>query len=210
VFFITGPGCTGKSYLLKALQHWCNTSRNQSILLAPTGIAARNIQGNTIHSALSIYEESGSYQTGIFSYNEQKREELKKLSVLIIDEVSMVEAELLDFVSSLFRKLKGNSLPFGGMHVIVFGDLLQLPPVGGCKVWRAAVWPLFYPIFLREPQHQTDRRFFEVLNKIRFGTVDDQVRDLLTECWQRHDPAANMWTSTYLSPLQDQASAGTI
>jgi hypothetical protein len=206
-FFVTGPGGTGKSYLLRAFQHWCNTSRSDSILLAPTGIAARSIQGNTIHSELSVYKEAGAYQTGIFKYNEQKREALKKLSVIIIDEVSMVEAELLDFVSSIFRRLKSNNLPFGGMHVIAFGDLMQLPPVEGQKVWKAEVWPLFYPIFLTEPQRQRDHCFFEVLNKIRFGIVDDQVRKFLTECWQRYNPAANMWTSTYLSPLRDEASA---
>jgi ATP-dependent DNA helicase PIF1 len=79
------------------------------------------------------------YQTGIFKYNEQKREALKKLLVIIIDKVSMVEAELLDFVSSIFRRLKGNNLPFGGMHVITFGDLIQLPPIEGQKVWKAEV-----------------------------------------------------------------------
>ena len=206
-FFVTGPGGTGKSYLLQALQYWCNTSHNQSIVLAPTGIAARNIQGNTIHSALSIYEEAAAYQTGIFRFNEDKREALKHFSVLIIDEVSMVDAKLLDYVSSVFRRLKGNRLPFGGIHVIVFGDLMQLPPVQGEKVWEAAVWPLFHPIFLREPHRQRDRRFFDVLNKIRFGIVDEQVRELLTECWQRYNPAADMWTSTYLCPLRDEAEA---
>jgi DNA replication protein DnaC len=60
-FFITGPRGTGKSFLLKSLQHWCNTSRNSCVLLAPTGIAARNIDGNTIHSGMSIYFERGSY-----------------------------------------------------------------------------------------------------------------------------------------------------
>jgi ATP-dependent DNA helicase PIF1 len=122
------------------------------------------------------------YQTRIFKYNEQKREALRKLSVIIIDEVLIVEAKLLDFVLSIFRRLKGNNLPFGGVHVIAFGDLMQLPPIEGQKVWKAEVWPLFYPVFLTEPQSQRGRFFFKVLNKIRFGTVDDQVRKLLTEC----------------------------
>jgi hypothetical protein len=72
-------------------------------------------------------------------------------------------------------------------------------------VWDAAVWPLFHPIFLREPQRQTNRRFFDVLNKIRFGIVDDDVKQLLTKCWQRHNPTASMWTTTYLYPLKDEA-----
>jgi len=67
-FFVTGPGGTGKSFLLKSLQHWCDTSRNSCVLLAPTGIAARNIDGETIHSGtsgMSIYYERGSYQVSL-------------------------------------------------------------------------------------------------------------------------------------------------
>ena len=204
-FFITGPGGTGKSYLLKAIEHWSNTSRNQCILLAPTGIAARNISGSTIHSELSIFTESGEYQTSLFAYSEEKLDALAELKVIILDEISMVDGILLDKISSIFMKVKKNTRPFGGLHVIALGDLLQLPPVEGIKVWKAAVWPLFYPIFLREPQRQNDRRFFDVLNKIRFGIVDDDVKQLLTECWQRHDPAASMWVTTYLCPLKDDA-----
>src|SRR5438045_4166505 len=71
-FFVTGPGGTGKSFLLCAIQHWCNNSCNPCLLLAPTGIEARNIDGNTIHSALSIYSEAGSYRTGFFQFSEEK------------------------------------------------------------------------------------------------------------------------------------------
>ena len=81
-FFITGPGGTGKSFLLKSLQHWCNTSRNSCILLAPTGIAARNIDGDTIHSGMSIFCERGSYHTRLFDFEESKMEDLKKYSLL--------------------------------------------------------------------------------------------------------------------------------
>ena len=206
-FFITGPGGTGKSYLLRALQHWCNTSRNPSVLLAPTGIAARNIDGNTIHSALSIYVESRSYHTGLFQFSKDKWEELKKRTVLIIDEVSMVDGRLLDYISTLFAKLKGNNRLFGNMHVIVFGDLMQLPPVDGQKVFKAAVWKLFHPIFLRQPQHQTDLKFFGILNKIRFGIMDDEVKDALTERWQRYNPRHVLWNTTYLSSLRTEAAA---
>jgi ATP-dependent DNA helicase PIF1 len=114
-FFVTRPGGTGKSYLLKALQHRCNSSRNTCLLLAPTGIAASNIEANTIHSALLIWKKAGAYNTGIFRFNETKREEIKAITTLILDEISMVEAELLDFVSSVFRRLKSYFLPFGGL-----------------------------------------------------------------------------------------------
>ena len=183
-FFVTGPGGTGKSFLLKALQHWCDTSRNSCLLLAPTGIAAKNIDGNTIHSGMSIYHERKSYHTGLFNFAEDKMETLKKKSVLIIDEVSMVDGRLLDYVSSVFTRLKGNNRPFGNIHVIVFGDLMQLPPVDGIKVFKATVWRLFHPLFLVQPYRQNNQRFFSVLNKIRFGIVNDEVKEVLTERWQ--------------------------
>jgi ATP-dependent DNA helicase PIF1 len=130
-FFITGPGGTGKSYLLRALQYWLNHSREPCVLLAPTGIAPRDIDSNTIHSALPIYNERGAYHIGFFQFNNEKKETLKNKKVLIIDEVSMVDTALLDYISSLFAKLRDDPRPFGGMHVIVFGDLMQLLPVQG-------------------------------------------------------------------------------
>jgi len=123
-FFITGPGGTGKSYLLKAIQHWYNVSRNQCILLAPTRIAARNIGGSTIHSALSIFTESREYQTSLFSYSKEKRDALGELRVIILDEISMVDGILLNNISSIFIKIKKNTRPFRGLHVIALGDLL--------------------------------------------------------------------------------------
>ena len=133
-FFITGSAGTGKSYLLKALENWCNTSRQACVVVAPTGIAARNIDGRTVHSAFSIYQEAGAYRTGVFSFDEAKRRELADLKVLILDEISMVDASMLDFVSTMFRRLQHNSLPFGGLHIIAFGDILQLPPVNDRRV----------------------------------------------------------------------------
>ena len=119
----------------------------------------------------------------------------------------MVDGRLLDYLSSLFAKLRGNNRPFGNMHVIVFGDLMQLPPVEGLKVFKASVWRLFYPIFLRQPQRQTDEKFFRILNKIRFGLVDDEVRDTLEERWRQYNPQDVMWNTTYLSSLRDEAAA---
>lgn len=187
-FFITGPGGTGKSYLLRALQYWCKYSREPCVLLAPTGIAARNIDGNNIHSALSIYNERGAYYIGLFQFNDDKKETLKNKKVLIIDEVSMVDTALFDYIFSHFAKLRDDPRPCGGMYIIVFGDLMQLPPVQGQKVFKVSVRHLFHPIFLRDPQRQRDRKFFNILNKIRFGIVDYQVKDALTERWQAYDP----------------------
>jgi hypothetical protein len=204
-FFVTGPGGTGKSFLLNALKHWCLTSHQRFVLLAPTGIAARNIDGNTIHSALSITCDFGTFKTSLFDFSGERLDELKKLNVIFIDEVSMVDGELLDFISYVFAKIKENNLPFGNLHVVLLGDLMQLPPVTGLKVWHAQVWSIFNPLFLRQPQRQKDLKFFNVLNKIRLGIVDDEVRATLTARWQAYNPALDLWTTTFLSSLRDES-----
>lgn len=82
----------------------------------------------------------------------------------------MVDARLFSFLSSIFSKIHNRSEPFGNMHVLAFGDLMQLPPISGGKVFTAPVWNIFHPLFLRDPQRQIqDRRFFDLLNKVRFG-----------------------------------------
>ncbi len=148
-FFVTGPGGTGKSFLLKSLETWCQRSRQKPLLLAPTGIAANNISGKTIHSALSIFSDSSVYRSSIFSGDPNRANELRSIKVLIIDEVSMVDAQLFGFVSTIFSRLHQNSRPFGNIHVILFGDLMQLPPVSGLKVFNAPAWRLFHLLFLR-------------------------------------------------------------
>jgi hypothetical protein len=113
-----------------------------------------------------------------------------------------------DYISSIFARLKGNDKPFWNMHVLVFGDLLQLPPVEGIKVFKASVWRLFHPLFLEEPyDRQSDQTFFRILNKIRFGIVDEEAREALTERWQSYDPLQNVWDTTYLCSLRKEAEA---
>src|SRR5438045_6993393 len=119
-FLSQGQGGTGKSFLLNVIQYCCNTSHNPFLLLAPTGIAARNIDRNTIHSALSIYSEGGSYRTGFFQFSEEKQKIIKTKTILIIDEVSMVNARLLEYISKIFAKLHENNHPFGNLHMIAF------------------------------------------------------------------------------------------
>jgi len=91
-FFVTGPGGTGKSFLLKSIEAWCYRSRQKPLLLAPTGIAANNISGQTIHSALSTFSDGSVYRSSIFSGDQSRADELRTVKVLIIDEISMVDA----------------------------------------------------------------------------------------------------------------------
>jgi len=87
----------------------------------------------------------------------------------------MVDARLLEYISKIFAKLHENNHPFGNLHMIAFGDLMQLPPVRGQKVFKSLLWRLFHPLFLSQPQQQTDMHLFQILNKIHFGIVDEEV-----------------------------------
>src|SRR4051812_46901478 len=117
------------------------------LLLAPTGVAAQNIGGKTIHSELRIINTQRGFNTRAHTDNEFKSK-LKNADTIIIEEISMVSAELLDFISNTFASLHNNAIAFGGINVIVVGDLAQLPPIPGQQVFRAATWSLFFPLFL--------------------------------------------------------------
>src|SRR6185312_5478856 len=98
------------------------------MMLAPTGVAAQNIEDTTIHSTLKISSMNttsySSYKTLIFN-SENLQNEIQQIKTLIIDEISMVSANLLTFISDLFAKLHHNHKPFGGINVLVIGDLFQ-------------------------------------------------------------------------------------
>ena len=182
-FFITGSAGTGKSYITHMITNILNQRHSTYLLLAPTGVAAQNIGGKTIHSELRVLTTRGGFYTRALTDNEFKTR-LKKVDTLIIDEISMVSAELLDFVSNLFANLHNNATSFGGINVIVVGDLAQLPPVSGQPVFRAAAWPLFYPLFLRSPQRQNnDQDFYHILEEVRTGNISTETWNTLQ---QRH------------------------
>ena len=103
-FFVIGSGGTGKSYLLQALEYWFKGRGLTYLKMASTGIATVNIGGQMIHSALMISPKSinSNYQSLIFKF-EDRLQELCRLNILIIDEISMVDGNLFDFISQLFR-----------------------------------------------------------------------------------------------------------
>ena len=138
--FLTGKAGTGKTTFLR---HLCERNKKKMVVLAPTGVAAINAGGQTIHSffqippsvyfpgdpRLSSQMLNGStdniYET--FRYNRQKKTILRELEVLVIDEVSMVRADLLDVIDAILREYKDCPLPFGGVQVVLIGDVYQLP-----------------------------------------------------------------------------------
>lgn len=123
--FITGKAGTGKSTLLK---HFCKNTSKKIAVLAPTGISAINIKGSTLHSfflfPFGVVEEKKVHLV------RKKIELFKNLETIVIDEISMVRSDIMNAIDYSLRINTGNrSLPFGGVQVIMFGDLYQLPPV---------------------------------------------------------------------------------
>ena len=195
--FITGRAGTGKSTLLSLLR---NTTRKKSVVLAPTGVAALNVQGQTIHSFFG-------FPPRMFPRSEIKRRRDKKLfknlELLIIDEISMVRADLLDHIDYFLRLNRENPMPFGGLQVVFFGDLFQLPPVIASQE-ESAIYESQYPtpyffsadVFkanfsmemyeLKKVYRQADRHFLRLLEGIRLNQADEEDLEDLN---QRYLPA---------------------
>jgi hypothetical protein len=121
--------------------------------MVPTGIAAENVGGETIHSKLKITGNIYNLQT-LSLYDEHSKSELKKVEYIIIDKISMVCSQLLTFISKVFCKLHNNSLEFGSIPILVISDLAQLPPVKGDPVFYSPLWKRFFPLFLKVSRHQ--------------------------------------------------------
>lgn len=178
--FITGKAGTGKSTLLR---YFKLKTKKQFVVLSPTGIAAINVQGQTIHSFFKFPPALITEHTNL--YDTDRIEILSKLDLIIIDEISMVRADMMDGIDRSLRTHRKNDLPFGGVQIVFFGDLYQLPPVvvgdelkayfrtvyNSAYFFSAKVFQqLSFPIVeLQRIFRQKDERFIELLNNIRVG-----------------------------------------
>ncbi|MFA5927211.1 MAG: AAA family ATPase [Patescibacteria group bacterium] len=142
--FITGRAGTGKSTLL---EHFRLHTKKKLVVLAPTGVAALNVKGQTIHSFFGFRPDITPQKIKQLKSTDKKAKTCKKLEMIVIDEISMVRADLLDCIDK-FMRLNGNhqNLPFGGVQMIFIGDLYQLPPVvsNGEKDIFASLYPTPY------------------------------------------------------------------
>ncbi|MEZ4884358.1 MAG: DEAD/DEAH box helicase [Chitinophagales bacterium] len=181
--FLTGRAGTGKSTLL---QHFRQTTKKKAVILAPTGVAAINVKGQTIHSFFGFPPHPVS------SDHIRKRKDRKlfeELDVIIIDEISMVRADMLDAINYFMRvNGKYRSRPFGGVQMIFIGDLFQLPPVVSNDVEKRLFefmyeTPFFYSsqvlynvdvkyIELKKVYRQKDGHFLGLLDQIRTKNLD--------------------------------------
>lgn len=186
--FITGNAGTGKSTLL---EHFRRTTKKNVVAVAPTGMAALNVRGVTIHSFFKLPPKL--LQEEDIRINHQNVDMFKKIDMIVIDEVSMVRADLLDAIDTSLRLHRANRSAFGGVQIAMFGDICQLPPV--VKGSELAEYfstdfqtPFFFSakalrrtglhvIELKRVFRQTDPEFVEVLNRIRRAdaSIDDMI-----------------------------------
>ena len=182
--FITGCAGSGKSYLLQYLKSNINDRFLQ--LTATTGVAAINIGGTTLHSWASLgLEELPVLETAkriMSARGTTIRKKIQSTDVLAIDEISMLSKETFESVDLLLQIVRGNSEPFGGIQIILFGDFFQLPPVKSqnfcfeSESWKNAD---IKTILLTEVFRQNDARFVELLNNIRYGRIVNEDIQLL-------------------------------
>lgn len=188
--FITGEAGTGKSTLL---DYFRKHSKKRLAVLAPTGVAALNVKGETIHSFFRFKPDITPAK--VSRLREKSRRLYEQLETIVIDEISMVRADLLDCIDRSLRLNRSvPDLPFGGVQMVFIGDLYQLPPVvtgdereifcthyPSPYFFDAAVFQnlAFEYLELKRVYRQKEKGFVELLNQIRNGTVTEEGLKLL-------------------------------
>lgn len=197
--FLTGKAGTGKTTFLRKIQE---LSPKRKIVVAPTGIAAINAMGVTIHSQFQLpftpYIPGTAISEGSnhFRISKEKKEILRTLDLLIIDEISMVRCDVLDAIDYVLRLYRLHDRPFGGVQLLLIGDLQQLAPVAQAKEWAVlgqyydtpyffsskALQQIHYvTIELKQIFRQTDPQFIDILGHIRNNSIDDATLDALNQ-----------------------------
>ncbi len=181
--FITGKAGTGKSYLLTHVQE--HTTKNL-VVLAPTGVAALTVGGQTIHSFFGLPPALLTPETlADHDVAPHKKRLVRNINTIVIDEVSMVRADVMDAMDIILRRVRKTDAPFGGVQMVLFGDLYQLPPVVSdtalrtyfaehyagpyffnARVWQRAALEVHE---LEQVLRQEDDAFKDVLNRVREG-----------------------------------------
>jgi len=207
--FLTGKAGTGKTTFLKKLRKECPKN---IIVAAPTGIAAINAEGVTLHSLFQLPftpyipgTPFAKYSTNKFS--KKKIRLLCMMDMLVIDEISMVRADVMDAIDMLLRRFRHKQLPFGGVQLLMIGDLQQLSPVATHDVWnilsgyydtpyffssRALSEANFTTIELKQIFRQTDPVFLNLLNQVRNNTLSaDALKELNTRYIPNFTPSCN-------------------
>lgn len=230
--FLTGKAGTGKTTFLKTI---VEKSRKRPIVVAPTGVAAINAGGVTIHSFFQLPFSPyvpGAKVESKFDFGREKRKIIASIDLLIIDEISMVRADLLDAVDAVLRRFRNHYQPFGGVQLLMIGDLAQLTPVVTAEDERVLKpyydTPYFFgsralqqinyvTIQLEHVYRQQDATFISILNEVRNGhPTEETMMRLNTRCkpafipspeepyirLTTHNQLANYYNETELQKLR--------
>ncbi|MBM9536682.1 helix-turn-helix domain-containing protein [Desulfobulbus alkaliphilus] len=199
--FLTGKAGTGKTTFLHTIQQ---QTHKRLIVTAPTGVAAINAGGVTLHSFFQMpfgpILPGSELHGGQYRLSREKKNIIRSLDLLVIDEISMVRADLLDGIDAVLRRFRRSDQPFGGVQLLMIGDLHQLAPVVKENEWQLLSSTYQSPYFFSssalaqveliaiELQHiyrQTDSRFIHLLNRVRDNRIDAEV---LTQLNTRYLP----------------------
>ncbi|MCF8304014.1 MAG: helix-turn-helix domain-containing protein [Bacteroidales bacterium] len=201
--FLTGKAGTGKTTFLHNLK---KLSPKRMVVVAPTGVAAINAGGVTIHSFFQLplgpqvpgYESEGQ-AVKFKRFRKEKINIMKSLDLLVIDEISMVRADVLDGVDATLRRFRNRELPFGGVQLLMIGDLQQLAPVVKEDEWallkqhyntafffgsKALNQTQYISIELQHVYRQSDQEFIALLNSVRDNKLGQEVIDVLNTRYQ--------------------------
>lgn len=186
--FLTGSAGTGKTFLLNRFIEYLKKEKIRVSVTASTGIAATHLGGRTIHSwsGMGIEKKMDDKQIRKLLRMEKTRARIRDTEVLIIDEISMLDARRLDLVNKICQVARGPFLPFGGLQIIMCGDFFQLPPVdrenGGVEfaydseAWQEAKIKVCY---LDQQYRQNDFEFVDILNGIRENKASEDILNKL-------------------------------
>jgi ATP-dependent DNA helicase PIF1 len=204
--FLTGAPGAGKTYVLNDFIRRASRAGKTVAVTASTGIAATHIGGTTIHSwsGLGIKDSLSEWDRDILSKNDRLIKRYNGADVLVIDEVSMLHGHRLDMVNEVARLLRKSDQPFGGLQVILVGDLFQLPPISRGSdvadfVHLSAAWDELSPkiCYITEQHRQTGDALLDLLEAMRRGDVGEMHEAALTERLREQRPGDLVVTRLY-------------
>ncbi|MCF7860533.1 AAA family ATPase [Patescibacteria group bacterium] len=185
---LTGPAGSGKTFLLNKYIAYLKKKGVGVAVTASTGIAATHIGGRTIHSwaGIGIKDHLSARELQGLKKKSYLKQQFAKTEVLIIDEISMLHAHRLDMIDDVCQIFKNNSLPFGGMQIVMSGDFFQLPPISRGQdeaefVYKANVWPEMDVriCYLDEQHRQNDQKMTNILTRLRQNKMEADTVALL-------------------------------
>ena len=188
--FLTGPAGCGKTFLLNKYLEYLKREEISVGITASTGIAATHLDGRTIHSwcGIGIEERLDQKKLKKILYNKKTADRIKNAKVLIIDEISMLDAKRFDLADTVCRAVRGDLRPFGGLQIVLCGDFFQLPPVRRFEKKESAIFESkawqdldLRICYLEEQYRQDDSKFSKILDNIRTNQNLEESLAVLAE-----------------------------